>query len=268
MTIGVRAHDYGKQPVGNLLRAIADDGWQAIQLAFPKAAEGVDTFAGVTPGIIKDTMAGLAETGLSVAVLGVYVEPSLTDETARKEQSGILYAALPQAKELGAGCVGTETTSMRANTARNDALSQLRRSLEELLPEAERLGVNLALEPVHHHTLNTPELTRELLREMSSPRLKVIFDPVNLLRPEDIDAQEPLWARCIDCFGEHIIAVHIKGASREAAGGILRDASFADSAVNHQALFHFLRELKVPILREMAVPSDAERDIAFLRSLM
>jgi len=270
LILGVRAHDYGKQSAESLFRAIAGDGWQAVQLAFPKAIAGVDAFAGVSPPLVAETKAALAATGLSVAVLGVYVEPSLVDEAARKAHVRTLIGALAQARALDAACVGTETTSVHAQpgATRAEALRALYRSLEEILPEAERLGVNLAVEPVHHHTLGTPELASKLLRDIASPRLKIIFDPINLLRLEDIEAQQSLWARCMAHFGAEIVAVHIKGAARAAdASGMLADAPFASSVVDYPPLFAHLRPLKAPILREGAIPSEARSDIAFLRSM-
>lgn len=270
LILGVRAHDYGKQAVGNLLRRIADDGWQAVQLAFPKAVAGVDAFSDVSPTLLEETRAALNQTGLSTAVLGVYVDPSLVDESLRKAHARILLNALPQAKELGAICVGTETTALHSQpgVARDDALRALYRSLEEILPEAERLGVPLAVEPVHCHTLGTPELARALLRDIPSPRLKIIFDPVNLLRLEEIENQASLWARCLDCFGPSIVAVHIKGAARATdENGMLRDAPFASSVVDWPSLFAHLRQLSAPVLRELAVPSEAKSDIDFLRSV-
>jgi sugar phosphate isomerase/epimerase len=252
MKIGVRAHDYGKQPIENLLRAIAADGWQAVQLAYPKAVEGVGSFGDVTPRLIEQTKALLDETRLEIAVLGVYVEPSLADEGVRKAQARILRDALPQCRALKAGCVGTETTSMekQPGVTRAEALKALRRTLEEVLPEAERLGVVFAVEPVHYHALATPELTRELLRDMASPALKIIFDPANLLREEDVPKQDALWGRCIEAFGNDIAAIHVKG-----------------TAVDFRALFARLRHVDAPLLRELAEPQNAAGDIAFLRGL-
>ena len=261
MIIGVRAHDYGKHNPTKLFQAIANDGWKAVQLAFPKAIAGVDSFDDVTSEIVKETKNALAMSGITVAVLGVYVDPSLTDEAKRKEQVRFLLQALPHAKVLGAGCVGTET-SVRGEFA---DIKALYRSLEELLPEAERIGVNIGIEPVHRHTLHTPELARQMLKDFSSSRLKIIFDPLNLLTPDTIDTQNELWKRCIDCFGNHIVAVHIKGASRELdSNGMLADVPFESSVLDHKEFYKSIKYLNAPILREGAIPAEAASDIAFI----
>jgi len=261
MMIGVRAHDYGKKLPTELFTSIANDGWKTVQLAFPKAIEGIDSFDDVYPEIVTEVKSAMSISNVAVAVLGVYVDPSLTDESKRKEQVKFLLQALPQAKMLEAGCVGTETT-VRGEHA---DIKALYRSLEEILPEAERLGVNLGIEPVHRHTLHTPELAQQMLRDFPSQRLKIIFDPLNLLTPDTVDTQSDLWKRCIDCFGDHIVAIHMKGATRELdSNGMLADAPFKSSILDHKALFSCVKYLNAPILREGALPAEAASDIAFI----
>jgi len=265
MIIGVRAHDYGKLNPTELFTSIAKDGWRTVQLAFPKAISGIDSFDDVTPEIVNETKTALTISGITVAVLGVYVDPALINDAKRKAQTRFLHQALPHAKALGAGCIGTETT-VRSESS---DIRALYRSLEELLPEAEHLGVNIGIEPVHRHTLSTPELTRQMLRDFPSPSLKIIFDPLNLLTPDTISTQNELWMRCIDCFGEHITAIHMKGAYGEAdSNEMLSDAPFASSILDHKALFTCLRYLNVPILREGAIPAEASSDIAFIEKLL
>jgi len=267
MIIGVRAHDYGKHSPADLFSAIAGDGWKTVQLAFPKAIKGVESFDDVTPDIANDIMAALSESGVSIAVLGVYVDPALTNEEKRKEQVRFLLQALPHAKTLGARCVGTET-SVRGDTA---DIRALYRSLEELLPEAERLGVNVGIEPVHRHTLHTPELAKLMLKDFPSPNLKIIFDPLNLLTPDTVKTQNELWKRSIDCFGEFIVAIHMKGASGELDGnGMLADKPFKSSILDHETLFALFRTLPIstPILREGAIPAEATSDIEFIKGFL
>ena len=262
MKIGVRAHDYGKLLPTKLFTDIAKDDWKTVQLAIPKAIEGIDSFDDITPEIIGEIKKAIELSGVNIAVLGVYVDPGFSDNIKRKGQTKSLLQALPQAKMLEAGCVGTET-SIRGEHANIDSLY---RSLEEILPEAERLGVNLGIEPVHRHTLHTPELTKQMLKDFPSPRLKIIFDPVNLLTPETIDTQNDLWKRCIECFGDHIIAIHIKGGAGELDSNLmLADVPFASSVLDYKHLFKQLKYVNVPILREGVDPAEAANDIAFIK---
>ena len=49
MKIGVRAHDYGKMEIERLAAVLHDEGYQAAQLALPKAFSGIDTYDDLTP---------------------------------------------------------------------------------------------------------------------------------------------------------------------------------------------------------------------------
>ena len=53
-------------------------------------------------------------------------------------------------------------------------------SVCRLAEQAEKFGVFAAVEPVHVHTMNSPELTYELIRRVASPNLKIIYDPVTV----------------------------------------------------------------------------------------
>lgn len=268
--VGVRAHDYGRDDAPGLLGRIAADGWQTVQLAMTKCLRGVNDWAGVTPELVAQTGRVLADRGLSVAVLGAYVDLGLADEARRSAAVDAFRAQLPHARALQAGCVGSETTkrATQPGVSGAEAFRCLERSLGEILPDAEALGVTVAVEPVYYHTLATPELTRQLLRDMASPALQVIFDPGNLFSPDEAPRQQALWQRAIDCFGDRIAAVHIKGV--RLADGAPVSCPLAASDLDYPAIFRALRSTgrEPPVLREEADPACAARDRAFLTALL
>ncbi len=74
-----------------------------------------------------------------------------SDEVQRSANAADFKSQLAVCKALSAGCIGTETTGMHkqpAGTTRERAQYMLCKSLETILPEAERLGVTVAIEPV------------------------------------------------------------------------------------------------------------------------
>lgn len=267
---GARAHDYGKDSPENLFARIAADGWETIQLAFKKAISGVEQ-SGISAALTEQTAAALAQNGLSAGVLGAYVEPSLAEEAARKKEVDAFCSQIPVAAKLGALCIATETTNMQKQpgVTRKQALTCLRLSLAQMLETAEMYRVTVAIEPVFYHAMDTPEETRSVLRDMQSPWLKVVFDPVNLLASGLVKNQQDLWQRAFDCFGANIAAVHIKGV-RQANGNMLA-CPLAESIVDYAAIFEGLRPLArlpkdIPLLREELAPSNAKEDLAFFRS--
>ena len=70
----------------------------------------------------------------------------------------------------------------------------------------------MGIEPVALHTLNTPELTRRLIADVSSPNLRVILDTANLVTPETAapEAQMEILERALSCFGKQICVLHVK----------------------------------------------------------
>lgn len=268
--VGARAHDYGRGTAKQLFETIAVDGWKAIQLAFPKAIEGVTRWEDVTPGCVQEVKTALNETGLAVPVLGVYVEPSYVEETARKQQMAIFASQFSVAKELSAGCIGTETTSMtkQPGETRRDAMRSLTRSIAEIMPKAEEMGVTVGVEPVFHHALATPELTRQLLADIASPFLRVIYDPANLFAPELASEQYKIWDGAMEAFGDKIAAVHIKGThwiGKERQKVLLRDSDIDYAYILKQVRSLFYEPC---ILREEAVPACAVEERTYLQNLL
>ena len=187
MKIGIRAHDFGCLPPVRLAEKMAAQGVEAAQLAIPKAIAGVESYAQVTDGLLREIGAAFREHHIDIAVLGCYIEPSLPDEAARKAQLDTFRLGLRCAAELGAGCVGTETTLFSGpEQERPAAYDILRRSVDAMLNDAAKLGVTVAVEPVAAHTLNSPALAARLLQEFRGGGLAAIFDAVNLLTPARI----------------------------------------------------------------------------------
>lgn len=268
--LGVRAHDYGKDDPEHLFQRIHGDGFSSVQLALKKAVAGVDRFSDITPDLLDRVDAAAKKQQIHIAVLGSYIEPALVDDPLRRRELTEFLGGIPMAGRLGADCIGTETTrmSLQPQATRKEATDALFRSLESMMSAAEENRVTVAIEPVASHTINTPERAAYVLKTIASPRLKVIFDPVNLLTPENLSAQDDLWKRFFQLLGDKIAAVHMKGV-RVDAGGKLAGCGFSESLVDYRFLFGELRKLPYDfcVLREEIDPENAGEDLRFLQDL-
>lgn len=267
--LGARLHDYGKGRPDELFARVSADGYEAVQLAYKKCIPEVHSYRDVTPALVAETLAAGHAHHIQVAVLGTYVELAIDDEAARTANAADFKSQLSVCKALGAGCIGTETTKMSlqpAGTSREQAQYLLCKSLETILPEAERLGVLVAIEPVSYHSMNTPEATRRILDTLQSPALRVIFDAGNLLTADQVDRQAQLWDRVGSLLGDKLVAVHFKGEVFDAEGRP-RSASLEESVIDWDGASAMLRQLPqtLPVLREEAVPDRAASDIALIR---
>lgn len=267
--VGARLHDYGKGSPDELFGRVAADGFAAVQLAYKKRVPSVRSYADVTDALVAETVAAEKAHSIQVAVLGTYVELAINDES-RLKNAADFKSQLAVCKALGAGCIGTETTSMEkqpAGTTREEAQELLCRSLADILPAAEALGVTVAVEPVTYHSMNSAAATRHILDTMRSPNLKVIFDMSNLVDAGNVGAQDRIWNDVGELLGDQIVAVHFKGQAFAPDGGLLH-TSLEDSLTDYAGAFAMLRQLPqdaLPVLREEAVPARAASDIAFMR---
>lgn len=272
--IGARGHDFGRQTPEALFSAIGQAGFRCTQLAFPKAIEGVKSYADVTSSLVEAARAASKASNVGIAVDGTYVELSYTDEEKRKAEVTKVLSQIPVAKALGAGCMGSETTNMakQPGISRKEAQEALLRSLGEILPACEEQGVLFAVECVYYHAMNTPEAVKMVLDTMASPNLRVICDFANYVGPENasVDAQRRLWDKVGSWYGDRIVAVHFKGQNFQ-PDGTLYSTSLEDSCVDYAGGFEMLRQMpqaSLPVLREEAVPARAASDIAFMKQFV
>lgn len=267
--VGARLHDYGKGTPDELFARVSADGFAAVQLAYKKCVPTVKSYADITEALVNDTIAAEKAHNIQVAVLGTYVELAIND-ARRLQNVADFKSQLTVCKALGAGCIGTETTKMcdqPAGTTREEAQELLCRSLAEILPVAEELGVTVGVEPVTYHSMNSAAATRHILDTMRSPNLKVIFDLSNLVDADNVNAQDRIWNDIGELVGDKIVAVHFKGQAFNPDGSLLH-TSLEDSLTDYAGAFAMLRQLPqevLPVLREEAVPARAASDIAFMR---
>lgn len=267
--VGARLHDYGKGTPDELFARMSADGFAAVQLAYKKCVPTVKSYADITEALVNDTIAAEKAHNIQVAVLGTYVELAIND-ARRLQNVADFKSQLAVCKALGAGCIGTETTKMcdqPAGTTREEAQELLCRSLAEILPVAEELGVTVGVEPVTYHSMNSAAATRHILDTMRSPNLKVIFDLSNLVDADNVNAQDRIWNDIGELVGDKIVAVHFKGQAFNPDGSLLH-TSLEDSLTDYAGAFAMLRQLPqevLPVLREEAVPARAASDIAFMR---
>lgn len=272
MRIGVRAHDFGRKAPDALARAVAGAGFETAQLALTKAVDGVAAFSDVTPALLERVRAAFDAAGVGIAVLGCYVEPSLPDRAERKRQVDNFLLGLEHAKALGVDIAGTETTRLDPtpeNEARREGLYQcLRDSVLRMAEKAEKVGVGVGIEPVADHTLNTPELARRLLDEVGSDRVKIIFDPVNMILADTAGDQERVYANFLHLLGDRIRILHVKDVVFEKGEKVWRP--IGAGMVSNAIVFDWFRQHapNIPALREGARPESFTADCAALRALV
>lgn len=267
MNIGVRAHDYGKHTPKELAKILKEAGFVTTQLAIPKAIAGIEGFSEINKGVLEQIKICFETEKVALGVLGCYIEPVLLDKDKRRQELETFFKVLEYNKILGAKLVGTETTYYRGKvTEREKAFNILLDSVLRMVEKAEKVDSFIGIEPVAEHTLNSPELTYKLINKVKSHRLKIIFDPVNLLKIEMLDRQESVWQECFEAFGEQIGAVHLKDVHLK--GEAFEPTILGQGCISYDPIFEWLVKNKpcIDVLREEASPLTADQDITFIQT--
>ncbi len=116
-------------------------------------------------------------------------------------------------------CTGTRavTDIWKAHPGNNraDAWYDLRQTLDGALLLAEQYDLVLGIEPEAANVINSADKAARLLRDVNSPRLRIIFDPANLFGQEPLSVIQQRIAHGLDALGEYIVSVHAKDRSEQ-----------------------------------------------------
>ena len=255
MQLGIRLHDVNaglpedEQTLEARAAMARKEGFACVHLALQKVIRGVEIDdCALTEGLAAHVRRVFADSGLDIAVLGCYLNLAHPDPGALRAIKEKYYAHLRVAPLMGAGMVGTETGApnaqykMDADTHTDDALKTFMRNLEDVVAEAEKRGVTLAIEPVWSHIVYDADRAAEVLRSMGSRNLRIILDPVNLLSPENADRRDAVIADAIDKLGERVAMVHIKDFVRRE--GRLVSVAAGTGEMDYARVLRFMKQRK------------------------
>jgi sugar phosphate isomerase/epimerase len=183
------------------------------------------------------------------------------DEARRRESVRVLRAALRLAGWMGAR--GIDTGPGSENPAgpwwphpynwTAQARQQLIKSLREAAPAAEDAGVYLSLEAHQIVTLETPEITAEVIDAAGSPWVKNDYDSANWIKYKEVYDTASAVNHHFDVLGERIISCHAKDIWLEDRLSIhLQDGCPGKGNMDFRTLFRRMEALNpdYPVIAE------------------
>lgn len=274
MRLGIRAHDMEKAPLDELFRNIHNKGFKCTQLALSKAVYDYKVNNGMmTPGFAMYIKELCIENKVDICVLGCYLnlchpDPVKHAEIVEKYKTHIRFASL-----LGCAVVGTETGAVNAEykfeeaNHSEEALELFIENLRPIVEYCEKMGVIFAIEPVWKHIVCTVERARKVLDAINSPNLQIIFDPVNLLYPGNLDQQDKIIEDAFELLGDDIAVIHCK--DYEVAGDELVSIPAGMGSFNYPLLMKYIKERKpyVHISLENTKPENAIQTREFMEKM-
>lgn len=274
MQIGIRAHDVEYTPLHELIPRIHEQGFTCMHIALSKSIKEfkVDISA-MTPGLAMYIKNLCTENHVDIAVLGNYLNLAHPDSEKLKEITEKYVAHLRFASILGCSVVGTETGAVNAEykyEASNhdrEALDLFVKNLTPVVRAAEKFGQIVAIEPVWKHIVYGPEQARYVLDEIGSPNLQIIFDPVNMLYPGNIDKQDEIIEKTFELLAKDIAVIHMKDF--EVDGDELKSIPAGMGGLNYELLLSKIKEHKpfIQCTLENTKPENAVKTREFVQDL-
>lgn len=270
MKIGVRAHDYGKMEIEKLAETLHNAGYEAAQLALPKAFSGIDSYADITPKHLERIRTAFEKWNVEIPVFGCYMDLGNPDDEVRKFAVDTMKQCLAYSKEVGAKVLGTETAYPHLTKEEKKIwYPYMMDSIKRVVDEAVRLDVKLAIEPVYWHPLENLEAVRDVMEQVKDEaHLRMIFDASNLLEFPDTTDQRAYWSEWLSAIGTYIEAMHIKDFYFD-ENRTYCPTPLGKGAIDYSAISEWLHANKpeMYLLREEMNPEIAQADIAFMRTL-
>lgn len=213
--IGVRAHDFGRMPLGELAPRIADAGFSHIQLALGKALSDFQYTCGIlSNGLARSIEKELSRNKLRPSVIGCYINPAEEDAGAFQANIRTFKEHIRFAREMGCKIVATETGGIpvdgKEEAARTAAFERVVRFVSEVTGEAEKFGVLVAIEAVSGHTINTVAAMDRMFARIPSDNLCALVDVVNMIHPAEAAGQRGLVDEVFAHYRERINVFHLK----------------------------------------------------------
>lgn len=221
MEIGIFAKTFVRSSVGDVLDAAVAHGLHTVQ--FNLACAGLPTLPDVIdPDLVAQIRAAFVARGMTMAAISGTFNMSHPDRRVRADglrRLGVLAAAC---HGLGASiitlCSGTRDPGNmwrahpenRSPAARRDLIA----TLERALLFAEQYDVTLAVEPEVNNVVDSADQARRLLAALDAPRLRVVIDGANLMRPNKLPRMLPILDEAFALLGDAIVLAHAKDLSR------------------------------------------------------
>ena len=256
MKKGIRGHDVNAENLETICIKCKESGFDYLQLVLEKSIDGFK-YGDYSESYAKEISGKF--NGMKIAVLGSYINPSNPDENALRADIDKFKEKIKYASVLNPIAVGTETGRYSNSDEINqseDAYLHLLKTMKELTAEAEKYGVNIAIEGVHCFVINSPQKMKRIIDDLNSDNVKVIFDPLNYLNINNYKNQNEIINTAFDLFGDKIIAIHIKDFVIE--NGCMKSVIPGEGMLNYKLIFERMNK-NIPLIAEEYSPENAEK---------
>ena len=245
MRLGIFAYTFPRPTVAEVFDAIRACGlrrtvWNYTAIGRQEVPDAIDD------ELAECIRTAAADRGITVDSVAGYTNMIDPDPARRaaglRRLRGLIRAARAHGADKVALCTGSRDphSMWRWNDANDDAgaWADLLRSLAACVEVAEQSGVTLVFEPEVNNVVHTARKARQILDELRSPRLQVVFDGANIYHRGELARQRELLTEAIDLLGGDIALAHAKDIEQDG------DAGHAAAGTGQLDFGHYLGELR------------------------
>jgi sugar phosphate isomerase/epimerase len=155
--------------------------------------------------------------GLEIVGFAGYRNLIHPDAAEREAGLRLMEHWIRHARDLGTTLVATETGTLdprpwswHPDNASPATWDRLLDALRRLTGIAAEHGVTVGVEPFSGNVVNSAARARAMLDQVASPALGIVFDPANLLGPENADRRDEVIAAGLRLLAPEIVLAHAK----------------------------------------------------------
>ena len=223
LKLGIFTNVYASLPLEEAARRIAADGFHGVILEYGFADVRFDPWA---PDWDKARLITrtLAKHNLKIAGLFGYYNVVDPDLARRQRGEQRMQVLIENWKQFGCPVISTETGTLNAKSewlespenATEQGYLACRAALEKLAQAAKKSGAIISIEAYWKNVIGSIARAERVLRDV--PGLKLVMDPCNYYRKEDLSRMDPMLEEMFRLLGKQIVLAHAKDVKASADG--------------------------------------------------
>jgi sugar phosphate isomerase/epimerase len=250
--LGIVDNIYGKLPAEEAARRIRADGFRSVLTNYRFADVQFDPLKPDWAAAEK-VVSTMAKHEIAIAAMYGYYNVVDRDAARRKQGENRMECLLANWRRLGCAIASTESgtfniKSQWLESPENDTEEGFRECKADVARWArlaEKTGAVLTIEAYWRNVVGSIERAERLLREVNSPALKLVMDPCNYFRREDLPHMQTMLKDMFRRLGPHIAVAHAKDVKASASGTELPAAGLGE--LDYPLYLRLLAELDRPM---------------------
>lgn len=223
LKLGVFTGVYSSLPLEEAARRIAADGFHGVVLDFAFADVKFDPSA---PDWDKARLITSTLAKHNIKIVGLFGYYNIVDPDAARRQRGEqrMQVLIENWKQFGCPLISTETGTFNDKSewlespenATEQGYQACRAALEKLTRAAKQTGAVISIETYWRNVIDSIARAERVMRDVRG--LKLVMDPCNFYRKDDLSRMDPMLEEMFRLLGKHIVLAHAKDVKASADG--------------------------------------------------